>query len=109
MSNKTVAVYMQTEQKARSLKEEFNTILSQLEEMRKRKVDRKNQFLEVIGQIQNVFSEIYGSDGYDSSKAVVDENDLTLRKLEELQKELQSLQKEKVRVIRISCAFPFSV
>uniref|UniRef100_A0A7C8YQQ3 Uncharacterized protein n=1 Tax=Opuntia streptacantha TaxID=393608 RepID=A0A7C8YQQ3_OPUST len=64
--------------------------------MRKRKSERKSQFLEVIGQIQRVSAELYGSAGYDISKAVVDENDLSLRRLEELQTELQSLQKEKV-------------
>lgn len=67
--------------------------------MRKRKLERKNQFLEVIGQIQRVSAELYGSAGYDTSKAVVDENDLSLRRLEELQTELQSLQKEKVDMI----------
>lgn len=85
----------QTEQKAESLKEELSTILPQLDEMRKRKLERKNQFLEIIGQIQRVSAELYGSAGYDSSKAVVDENDLSLRRLEELQTELQSLQREK--------------
>ncbi|KAL2920533.1 65-kDa microtubule-associated protein 3 [Bienertia sinuspersici] len=85
----------QTEQKAESLKEEFSTILSQLEEIRNRKADRKNQFLQVIGQIQKISTEIYGSEEHDSSKAVLDDNDLTLRRLEDLQNQLQSLQKEK--------------
>ncbi|XP_021722763.1 65-kDa microtubule-associated protein 3-like [Chenopodium quinoa] len=85
----------QTEQKSGSLKEELNAILSQLEEMRKRKADRKNQFLELIEQIQNVSIAIHGSAGYDSSTESVDDNDLTLRRLEELQKQLQSLQMEK--------------
>ncbi|CAO2838998.1 unnamed protein product [Amaranthus hypochondriacus] len=85
----------QIEQKAGSLKEEFDAILFQLEVMRKTKEERRNQFLEVIGQIQKVSTEICGSSGYDSSKAVVDDNDLTLRRLEELQKQLLSLQKEK--------------
>uniref|UniRef100_A0A803MTQ9 Uncharacterized protein n=1 Tax=Chenopodium quinoa TaxID=63459 RepID=A0A803MTQ9_CHEQI len=63
--------------------------------MRKRKADRKNQFLELIEQIQNVSIAIHGSAGYDSSTESVDDNDLTLRRLEELQKQLQSLQMEK--------------
>ena len=78
------------------MKEELNSILPQLEEMWKRKEDRKNQFLEVIGKIQKISIEIYGTEEYDSSNAIVDDNDLTLRRLEELQKQLQSLQKEKV-------------
>ncbi|XP_021746682.1 65-kDa microtubule-associated protein 3-like [Chenopodium quinoa] len=85
----------QTEQKAGSLKEELDAILPQLEEMRKSKIERKNQFLDVIGQIQKVSTEIYGLSGYDSCTVVIDENDLSLRRLEELQNKLQSLQKEK--------------
>ncbi|KAK9672750.1 hypothetical protein RND81_12G121600 [Saponaria officinalis] len=85
----------QAGQKAGSLKEELSTITPQLEQMRKRKIERKNQFLEVIGQIQKLSTEIYGSEGVNLSKADVNENDLSLRKLEELQTQLQSLQNEK--------------
>ncbi|KAL2903616.1 65-kDa microtubule-associated protein 3 [Bienertia sinuspersici] len=84
-----------TEQKVGSLKEELDTILPQLEEMRKSKIERKSQFLDVICQIQKVSTEIYGSSGHDSTTTVVDENDLSLRRLEELQNQLQTLQKEK--------------
>lgn len=90
------------------MKEEFDAILFQLEVMRKTKEERRNQFLEVIGQIQKVSTEICGSSGYDSSKAVVDDNDLTLRRLEELQKQLLSLQKEKVRMILVNYCFLFN-
>ena len=66
--------------------------------MRKSKIERRSQFLDVIGQIQKVATELYGSVVYDSSMAVVDENDLSLRRLEELQNHLQSLQQEKVHL-----------
>lgn len=78
-----------------SLKEELKAILPQVEEMRKRKSDRKNQFVEVLEQIQKITNEIYRPSEYCRMKDVVDESDLSLRKLEELHRQLQSLQKEK--------------
>ena len=69
-----------------------------VEEMRKRKSDRRNQFLDVLQQIQEISNEIHGSTEYISSKIVVDENDLSLRKLEELHRQLHDLQKEKVEL-----------
>lgn len=64
--------------------------------MRKRKSDRRNQFVEVLEQIQQITNEIYGSTIYVSPLAVADETDLSLRKLEELHRQLHELQKEKV-------------
>ncbi|PIM99700.1 Microtubule-associated protein essential for anaphase spindle elongation [Handroanthus impetiginosus] len=78
-----------------SLKDEFRAILPQIEEMRKRKFDRKNQFIEVLKEIQNIKNEIYKSDRFASNNPAIDEADLSMRKLEELQMELQALQKEK--------------
>ncbi|KAK2971749.1 hypothetical protein RJ640_022888, partial [Escallonia rubra] len=78
-----------------NLKEELRAILPQIEEMRKRKCERRKQFFEVIEQIQKIRNEIYTSAEYSAFHAVVDENDLSLRKLEELERELQALQKEK--------------
>jgi protein regulator of cytokinesis 1 len=92
------------------LKEELRRILPQVEEMRKRKSDRRNQFLEVQGQIQEISNEIYGSSEYMSSKMVVDDSDLSLRKLEELHRKLHELQKEKVELFYyffLSIQFPF--
>ncbi|KAF5480297.1 hypothetical protein F2P56_001059 [Juglans regia] len=85
----------QSDKNAGSLKEELRRTLPQLEEMRKRKSDRRNQFLEVQEQIQDISREIYGTTEYISSKKVADESDLSLRKLEELHRELHELQKEK--------------
>lgn len=62
--------------------------------MRKRKSDRRNQFVEVQEQIQTISNEIYSTE-YTTS--VVDETDLSLRKLEELHTQLLALQKEKVK------------
>ncbi|GKV16290.1 hypothetical protein SLEP1_g26954 [Rubroshorea leprosula] len=85
----------QFDQNTGSLKEELRKIFSQLEEMRKRKMHRRNQFVEVLDEIQKITTEIYGSTESVSSKTVVDETDLSLRKLEELHRQLHALQKEK--------------
>ncbi|KAE8682346.1 65-kDa microtubule-associated protein 3 [Hibiscus syriacus] len=85
----------QSDQNAGSLKEELSKILPQLEEMKKRKIERRNQFLEVLEQMQKITNAIYGSSLSISSKTVVDETDLSLRKLEDLHRQLHELQKEK--------------
>ena len=77
------------------MKEELSIIVPQLEEMRKAKSDRKNQFLEVLDQIQQTSIEIGQSDQY-ASRMAMDDFDLSLRKLEDLHRQLRSLQKEKV-------------
>lgn len=89
--------FPQSDQNAGSLKEELRKIVPQLEEMRKRKSDRKNQFLEVLDEIRNISNEIQGTLEYISSKTV-DETDLSLRKLEELHRQLHTLQTEKVEL-----------
>ncbi|URE07528.1 calcium-binding protein [Musa troglodytarum] len=84
----------QSNHRTGSLKEELKSIGPQLEEMRKRKVERWNQFLEVIEQIRKISVEITSSEG-NQSKLAVDESDLSARKLEDLYRQLESLQKEK--------------
>ncbi|XP_028796529.1 65-kDa microtubule-associated protein 3-like [Neltuma alba] len=90
----------QSDQKAGSLKQELARILPELEEMRKRKSDRRDQFKDVQEQILNISNEIYGSKEYISAKRAVDESDLSSRKLEELHAELQTLQKEKIERLK---------
>ena len=58
------------------------------------KSDRRNQFLDVLEKIERIKTEISGSTI--PSKMVLDETDLSHRKLEELQRHLYELQKEKV-------------
>lgn len=84
----------QSNQKLHGLREELNAIVPYLEEMRKKKVERWDQFVDVIEQIKKVASEIRPAD-FAPLRIPVDQSDLSLRKLEELMKELQSLQKEK--------------
>ncbi|CAI8585216.1 unnamed protein product [Vicia faba] len=83
----------QSDHKATSLKEELAVILPELEEMQKRKLERRNQFIDVQEQIQSVSNEIYGP--REIVPFIVDETDLSLRKLEELHRQLHTLQKEK--------------
>ncbi|XP_010536523.1 PREDICTED: 65-kDa microtubule-associated protein 3 isoform X2 [Tarenaya hassleriana] len=85
----------QSDQNAGSLKEELGMILPQLEEMQKRKSERRNQFVEVLEQIDKISNEINGQLEHLSSEALIDETDLSLRKLEELHVQLCILQKEK--------------
>lgn len=85
-------VLLQAEQKVESLKEELQRIISQLDEMQKRKLDRRNQFLEVLEEIQKISNDIYEP----AIHMYVDETNLSLRKLEELHRQLHALQKEKV-------------
>ncbi|XP_078448188.1 microtubule associated protein (MAP65/ASE1) family protein [Wolffia australiana] len=88
-------VYLrQSNNKAGSLKEELNEVLPQLEEMRRRKSERWNQFIEVLEQIQKVTKEIRPGE-FDPSNFSADESDLSTKKLEEFHRQLQCLQKEK--------------
>lgn len=84
----------QSNQKLHGLREELNAIVPYLEEMKTKKVERWNQFVHVIEEIKKISSEIRPSD-FLPFKKPVDQSDLSLRKLEELTKELESLQKEK--------------
>ncbi|KAL1203864.1 65-kDa microtubule-associated protein 9 [Cardamine amara subsp. amara] len=85
------------QQSGRSLKDELVKILQKLEEMEKRKSERKTQFIQVIEDIRCVRDEINGeSDETCSSDfSIDDESDLSLRKLEELHRELYTLQEQK--------------
>lgn len=86
-----------SDQCGRSLKEELGKILLKLEEMDKRKSERKIQFIQVIEDIRCVRYEIDGEpDESCSSDFSIDESDLSLRKLEELHTELYTLQEQKV-------------
>ncbi|KAI4324904.1 hypothetical protein MLD38_030347 [Melastoma candidum] len=85
----------QLDPNVRSLKEEYNKILPHLEEMQRMKSDRRNQLVDVREQILSLSSEMYGSSDHLLSTVVVDETDLSLRKLQEFNQILASLHKEK--------------
>ncbi|KAJ6945600.1 65-kDa microtubule-associated protein 8-like isoform X1 [Populus alba x Populus x berolinensis] len=85
------------ERKSGTLKEQLDAITPALREMRLRKEERVNQFRSVQGQIQKISAEIAGQSVYDDpiTNVKVNENDLSLKKLEEYQIELQRLHNEK--------------
>lgn len=64
--------------------------------MQKRKIDRKNQFLEVLNQLKDISKELGMSMEDSLSKMVVNEADLSLNRLEELRAQLLICQNEKV-------------
>ncbi|KAL1550445.1 65-kDa microtubule-associated protein 8-like [Salvia divinorum] len=85
------------EKMAGTLKEQLNSITPALREMQLRKEDRVKQFRVVQGQIHKISAEITGQTEYNDSTSpvCVNENDLSLKKLEEFQNELQRLHSEK--------------
>ncbi|XP_031272827.1 65-kDa microtubule-associated protein 8 [Pistacia vera] len=84
------------EKMAGTLKEQLDSITPALREMRLRKEERVNQFRAVQSQIKKISAEIAGLSEYDdSSTIIVNENDLSLKKLEEYQIELHRLHNEK--------------
>ncbi|KAH0943291.1 hypothetical protein HID58_002928 [Brassica napus] len=95
MGERPVHNTRQSDQSLGSLKQELGTILPELEEMQKRKTERRNQFLFVLEEIENITNDIKGQGELVLPKPPIDETDLSLRKLEELHCHLQALEKEK--------------
>ncbi|KAB2017508.1 hypothetical protein ES319_D08G167500v1 [Gossypium barbadense] len=79
-----------------NLKEELEAIIPLLEDMRRKKVERINQFVGVVEQIQKLSNDILGVKEQNGNKVFVDETNLSLRRLEELHTELHELQHEKI-------------
>ncbi|XAR48172.1 hypothetical protein NMG60_11030906 [Bertholletia excelsa] len=80
-----------------TLKEQLNSITPALREMQLRKEERLKQFQAVQRHIQKISAEIAGESEYtdSSSEIKVNENDLSVKKLDEYQTELQKLHNEK--------------
>jgi Ase1/PRC1/MAP65 family protein len=85
---------MQPEKMTGTLKEQLNAITPALQEMQMRKEARVKQFMEIQTEIQRIASEIAGHTGNEA--ITVNEEDLSLKKLEEYQNQLQRLKREKV-------------
>lgn len=90
-------LHSQSEKRSGSLKEQLASVTPQLEELRLRKEERVKQFNEVKAQIEKLRGEI---SGYSQQNGVLsstngEEEDLSLRKLDEYHAHLQALQKEK--------------
>eukprot|EP00252_Welwitschia_mirabilis_P008610 TRINITY_DN20595_c0_g2_i1.p1 TRINITY_DN20595_c0_g2~~TRINITY_DN20595_c0_g2_i1.p1 ORF type:complete len:593 (-),score=138.21 TRINITY_DN20595_c0_g2_i1:176-1954(-) len=98
-----------------TLKEQLATITPVLERLWKQKEERVKQFSDVQRQIQRICGEITGKLQLDESTTPkVNQNDLSLKRLDEFQSQLQELQKEKserlhkvldyVSIVRDLCA-----
>ncbi|KAL1540119.1 65-kDa microtubule-associated protein 3-like isoform X1 [Salvia divinorum] len=78
-----------------SLKQELETIMPQLEDMREKRNERMSQFSEVLKQINSISMELAGSTETSFVEISVDESDLSIKKLDDLRTQLLLLQKEK--------------
>lgn len=81
-----------------TLKEQLNSITPALQEMQLRKEARLKRFKEVQEEIHIIASEIAGIPDNHNEIIVVNEGNLSMKKLDEFQNELQRLKKEKVHL-----------
>ncbi|KAL6848976.1 hypothetical protein ACP4OV_021559 [Aristida adscensionis] len=86
--------FKQSIQESCGLRGELSAIVLYVEEMRKKKIERWHQFVDVVGKIEKISSEIRSTDSIPFNLPI-DQSDLSLRKLEELRIELQALEKQK--------------
>ncbi|KAM0997401.1 hypothetical protein ACFX14_007412 [Malus domestica] len=77
-----------------TIKEQLGAIAPLLEQLWEQKEERVKEFTDVQSQIQKICGEIAGNSNL-SESPVVDESDLSLKKLDEFQSQLHDLQKEK--------------
>lgn len=93
---------MKAEKGSKSLKEKLAAVTPLLEDLRLQKDERMKQFVDIKAQIEKMSGEISGYGDQLKQTMIgsltLDEQDLTLRKLNEYQTHLRSLQKEKVRI-----------
>ena len=82
------------EKRSGTLKEQVAAIGPHLEELRQRKEERAKQFVEVKTQIAKICGEIAGSHSGDVYAR--EDQEMTVRRLEEYHAQLATLQKEKV-------------
>ncbi|KAG4961873.1 hypothetical protein JHK86_038741 [Glycine max] len=79
-----------------TIKEQLPAIAPVLEQLWQQKEERIKEFSDVQSQIQQICGEIAGNLNLNDVSPAVDESDLSLKKLDEYQSELQELQKEKL-------------
>ncbi|KNA04536.1 hypothetical protein SOVF_198810 [Spinacia oleracea] len=88
-------VFGMPEKTCGTIKEQLAAVAPTLEKLCKQKEQRLREFSDVQTQIQEICGEIAGKLNLNDEAPVVDESDLSLRKLEEYLAQLQELQKEK--------------
>jgi len=89
----------QPENPSGTIKEQLAAIAPVLEQLWQQKEERVKEFSDVQSQIQQICGEIAGNLNLNDVSPAVDESDLSLKKLDEYQSELQELQKEKVTLL----------
>lgn len=89
--------FFQPDKTSGTIKEQLAAIAPTLERLWQQKEERIREFSDVQLQIQKICGEITGDSNPDHTRSfAVDESDLSLKKLDEYQSQLQELQKEKV-------------
>lgn len=88
---------MQPDKSSGTIKEQLSAIAPALEQLWQQKEERVRAFSDVQSQIQKICEEIAG--GLNNGPHVVDESDLSLKRLDDFQSKLQELQKEKVNYL----------
>lgn len=78
-----------------SLKKKLETIIPQLENMKMQKVERRDEFFVVLDQLQKISIQICRFTEDSLYKMVVEETDLSLKRLEELRRQLLDYEDEK--------------
>ncbi|KAI4357423.1 hypothetical protein L6164_001371 [Bauhinia variegata] len=89
---------IKTEKRSTSLKEKLSSVTPLVEDLKKKKEERLKQFSDIKAQIEKISGEISGYSSVNNiviDTVVLEEQDLSLRKLNEYQTHLRSLQKEK--------------
>ncbi|KAH7689244.1 Microtubule-associated protein MAP65/Ase1/PRC1 protein [Dioscorea alata] len=84
------------EKSSGTIKEQLAAIAPALEQLCNQKDERIKEFADIQSQIQKITGEIAGTiKAGEHVKPIVDEEDLSLKKLDEFQSQLKGLQKEK--------------
>lgn len=93
-----VTLQVQAEKKSTSLKDKLAFVTPLVDDLKEKKEERVRQFADIKAQIEKISGEISGYDHLNNSMmtSLSLEEDLSLRRLNECQQHLQSLQKEKV-------------
>ncbi|XP_078433086.1 65-kDa microtubule-associated protein 1-like isoform X2 [Wolffia australiana] len=81
----------------RTIKQQLAAMSPALEQLRRKKEERLNEFVNVQCQIQSINREINGSSKGDEQNTapIIDESDLSSNKFSEFQSQLQELQRDK--------------
>ena len=94
------AQHMQPEKTSGTIKQQLAAIAPTLEQLNKKNNERVREFVNVQSQIDQICGEIAGTTevGEQVARPQVNEDDLTLERLEDFRSQLQELEKEKVFV-----------